>query len=104
MARSAVALAEAEARVSDAAREGVRHADYAQWREALGDEGRAALATTKRIRALEREPAREEKALAEAAALLVLKKNSRRSRRTRTPTPARSATEVLTTRLPRLSG
>jgi hypothetical protein len=38
--------------------------------------------TTKRMRALERELARNEKALAEAAALLVLKKNSRCSRRT----------------------
>jgi transposase len=56
------------------AREGVRHAEYEHWRGALGDEGRAALATTKRIRALERELARKEKALAEAAALLVLKK------------------------------
>ena len=55
-------------------REGVLQADYEQWRCALGDEGRAALATTKRIRALERELARKEKALAEAAALLVLKK------------------------------
>src|SRR3954469_25699489 len=56
------------------AREGVRPGEYEQWRGALGDEGRAALATTKRIRALERELARKEKALAEAAALLVLKK------------------------------
>jgi hypothetical protein len=56
------------------AREGVRHAEYEQWRGALGNDGRAALATTKRIRALERELAWKEKALAEAAALLVLKK------------------------------
>jgi transposase len=55
-------------------REGVRHAEYEQWRLALSDEGRASVATTKRIRALERELARKEKALAEAAALLVLKK------------------------------
>jgi transposase-like protein len=55
-------------------REGVRQAEYEQWRGALGDEGRAVLATTKRIRALERDLARKEKALAEAAALLVLKK------------------------------
>ena len=55
-------------------REGVRQAEYEHWRLALGDEGRAAVATTKRIRALERELARKEKALAEAAALLVLKK------------------------------
>jgi transposase len=55
-------------------REGVLQADYEQWRLALSDEGRASLATTKRIRVLERELARKEKALAEAAALLVLKK------------------------------
>ena len=45
-----------------------------QWRLALDEEGRAPVATTKRIRKLERELARKEKALAEAAALLVLKK------------------------------
>jgi DNA-binding transcriptional ArsR family regulator len=55
-------------------REGVLPAEYEQWRLALSDEGRASLATMKRIRALERELARKEKALAEAAALLVLKK------------------------------
>jgi transposase-like protein len=56
------------------AREGVLSTEYDQWRLALGDEGHASLATVKRIRALERELARKEKALAEAAALLVLKK------------------------------
>ena len=55
-------------------REGVLQAEYDQWRLALSEEGRASLATTKRMRALERELARKEKALAEAAALLVLKK------------------------------
>ena len=55
-------------------REGVLQAEYEQWRLALGEEGRASLATMKRIRTLERELARKEKALAEAAALLVLKK------------------------------
>jgi transposase-like protein len=55
-------------------REGVLQAEYEQWRLALGEEGRASLATVKRIRTLERELARKEKALAEAAALLVLKK------------------------------
>lgn len=55
-------------------REGLLQAEYEQWRLALSEEGRASLATTKRIRALERELARKEKALAEAAALLVLKK------------------------------
>ena len=55
-------------------REGVLQAEYEQWRLALSEEGRASLATTRRIRALERELARKEKALAEAATLLVLKK------------------------------
>ena len=56
------------------ARAGVLQAEYEQWRLALSEDGRASLATTKRIRGLERELARKEKALAEAAALLVLKK------------------------------
>jgi len=55
-------------------REGVRQPEYEQWRLALAEEGRASLATVKRIRTLERELARKEKALAEAAALLVRKK------------------------------
>lgn len=59
-------------------REGLLLAEYEQWRVALAEEGRASLATTKRIRALERELARKEKALAEAAALLVLKKKVNR--------------------------
>lgn len=54
--------------------EAVPQADYEQWRLALGEEGRASLATMRRMRVLERELARKEKALAEAAALLVLKK------------------------------
>ena len=55
-------------------REGVTLSDYEQWRIALDEGGRASVATNKRIRRLERELARKEKALAEAAALLVLKK------------------------------
>ena len=55
-------------------REGLLLADLEQWRMALDEEGRASKATTKRIRKLERELAHKEKALAEAAALLVLKK------------------------------
>ncbi|HKR52653.1 MAG TPA: hypothetical protein VJT72_24350 [Pseudonocardiaceae bacterium] len=55
-------------------REGLLLADLEQWRLALDDGGHASKATTKRIRKLERELARKEKALAEAAALLVLKK------------------------------
>jgi transposase len=53
---------------------GVKLADYEQWRLALDEGGAASTSTTKRIRQLERELARKEKALAEAAALLVLKK------------------------------
>ena len=54
--------------------QGVRLADYERWRIALQDDGRESAATTQRIRKLERELARKERALAEAAALLVLKK------------------------------
>ena len=53
---------------------GVRLADFERWRVALEEDGRESSTTTKRIRKLERELARKEKALAEAAALLVLKK------------------------------
>ena len=55
-------------------REGVKLAEYEQWRIALDEGGAASASTNKRIRQLEREVARKEKALAEAAALLVLKK------------------------------
>jgi transposase-like protein len=57
-------------------REGLLLAEVEQWRLALGDDVKAATATTKRIRTLERELARKEKALAEVAALLVLKKKA----------------------------
>jgi transposase len=53
---------------------GVRFADLERWRLALEGDGQESAATIKRIRKLERELARKEKALAEAAALLVLKK------------------------------
>jgi hypothetical protein len=53
---------------------GVQLVEYERWRIALEEGGAAAAATTRRIRELERELARKEKALAEAAALLVLKK------------------------------
>ena len=55
-------------------REGVVLAEFEQWRLALADDGRGSMSIAKRIRALERELARKDKALAEAAALLVLKK------------------------------
>jgi len=53
---------------------GVQLVEFERWRIALQDEGGSSSATSKRIRQLERELARKEKALAEAAALLVLKK------------------------------
>lgn len=55
-------------------RENLSLAELEQWRMALDVEGRASLVATKRIRQLERELAHKEKALAEVAALLVLKK------------------------------
>jgi transposase-like protein len=55
-------------------REGVEFATYESWRLALSEGGTPAKAATRRIRDLERELARKEKALAEAAALLILKK------------------------------
>ena len=77
--RKAHVLAEASTLNGDALsayleREGVKLAEYEQWRLALDEGGAASTSTTKRIRQLERELARKEKALAEAAALLVLKK------------------------------
>lgn len=55
-------------------REGIKLAEFERWRIALEEEGRSPSTVSKRIRQLERELARKEKALAEAAALLVLKK------------------------------
>jgi transposase len=54
--------------------EGVQLAHFERWRLALAEDGQSSVASTKRIRQLERELARKEKALAEAATLLVLKK------------------------------
>jgi transposase len=65
-------------------REGLHEADLAEWRELASEAALAALAgrrqrTTeqKRVRKLESELRRKEKALAEAAALLVLAKKAR---------------------------
>lgn len=55
-------------------REGVEFAQFESWRLALAEGGTPAKAASRRIRTLERELARKDKALAEAAALLVLKK------------------------------
>ncbi len=56
------------------AQEGLGLADLEQWRLALGDSTAGSLVARKRILTLERELARKDKALAEAAALLILKK------------------------------
>ncbi len=65
-------------------REGVHEADVVRWRKEVDDAALAALsgrrqrtAEQKRIRSLESELRRKEKALAEAAALLVLAKKAR---------------------------
>lgn len=65
-------------------REGVHEAQLAQWRHAANEAALHALggrkqqsAAQKRIRTLEREVKRKDKALAEAAALLVLQKKVR---------------------------
>jgi hypothetical protein len=52
----------------------VKLADFERWRSALEDGVTESRSAANRIRQLERELARKEKALAEAAALLVLKK------------------------------
>jgi transposase len=54
--------------------QGVKLAELEHWRAALQDDNHGPTAAGKRIRQLERELVRKEKALAEAAALLVLKK------------------------------
>lgn len=56
------------------AREGVKLAEFERWRVALEEGAQASVATSRRIRKLERALARKDRALAEAAALLVLKK------------------------------
>ena len=53
--------------------EGVKLGCFRRWRLALDEAGDESLGMTKRIRKLERELARKEKALAEAATLLVLR-------------------------------
>ena len=66
-------------------REGATLADREKWRLAFDDGSRASVGTARRFRQLERELARKEKTLAEAAALLVLKKRKSRvcTRRTK---------------------
>lgn len=53
--------------------EGVRLALFRRWRAALEEAGEESVGMTKRLRKLERELARKERALAEAATLLVLR-------------------------------
>ena len=68
------------------ASEGLSLAEMESWRLALDEGGRASTATTKAFRKLERELARKEEALAEVAALLVLKKKVDQIWRTMTRT------------------
>jgi transposase-like protein len=71
---SEAAKLDGDAQLAYLQREGVRFAELEQWRLALADEGRPERGTANQIRRLERELKRKEKALAEAAALLVLRK------------------------------
>jgi transposase-like protein len=56
--------------------EGVRVSQLKRWRVALDEAGEESVGVTKRIRSLERELARKDRALAEAATLLVLRESS----------------------------
>lgn len=71
---AAAAKLEGEPLLSYLDREGLNLAELELWRAALDDGGGASIVATREIRKLERELARKEKALAEAAALLILKK------------------------------
>jgi transposase-like protein len=79
-------------------REGVHESDLAEWRGAaligLGTRSKAPAVSGegRRVRELERELLRKDKALAETAALLVLKKKSRTTGRTRTTARRRRPT------------
>jgi transposase-like protein len=55
-------------------REGLTLAELDLWRGALDDAGGTSVVAARQVRKLERELARKDKALAEAAALLILKK------------------------------
>ena len=55
-------------------REDVKFAELERWRAALAESVESSATTGRRVRKLERELARKDKALAEAAALLILKK------------------------------
>ena len=55
-------------------REGVKLADYERWRIALEEDGRESPPTNKRIRQLERELARKEKAWPRLLRCSILKK------------------------------
>lgn len=71
---SAAAKLDGEQLMAYLAGEQVRLADLQRWRVALDDDDASVGAAGKRIRKLELELARKEKALAEAATLLILKK------------------------------
>lgn len=55
-------------------REGLLRAEFEQWRLALSNDLGGSVTVTRQLRKVERELARKDKALAEAAALLILKK------------------------------
>jgi len=63
-----------EALIAYLQREEVKFAELERWRAALSESAESSATTGRRVRKLEREVARKDKALAEAAALLLLKK------------------------------
>lgn len=71
---AATAQMEGDALTAYLEREEVLLAELEEWRAALQGDRRVSLTAAKAIKKLERELARKEKALAEAAALLLLKK------------------------------
>jgi DNA-binding transcriptional MerR regulator len=71
---SAAGKLEGEQLVAYLEREQVLLADLDRWRLALDEDGTSSQVANRRIKKLEKELARKEKALAEAAALLILKK------------------------------
>jgi hypothetical protein len=71
---TATATLEGEALATYLAREQVTLAEVDDWRSALQDSRAPSVVAAKRIKQLERELERKDKALAEAAVLLILKK------------------------------
>jgi transposase len=75
--------------------EGVGLADFRRWRLALEEAGQESVGMARRIRKLERELARKERALAEAATLLMLREAIGSRVHMDTPTPPSSIADYM---------